>query len=153
MSAGGSAADAVQRYKGFDVEFKGVDNAPTTVDSSWISISGGAKIQEVVEATVGNSPQRIFTPGKSYVSDLTLTGYMTPARKALMEWMKNSARGTGDLRADVTITPKTIDGTPAPSHNYSDCMITRIQIPRLSAGSAEPVQEVVVCKATRYATA
>jgi phage tail-like protein len=149
MSAG-TNADQILRYKGFNVEIKGVDNAPTSVDGSWISISGGAKCVEVIEATVGNDGERRFTPGKAYVTDITLEGYMTPTRKALMTWMNNSARGQGDLRADLTITPVNIDGSTGVNHNYYNCMITRIQIPRLSAGSAEPVREVVVLKAERY---
>lgn len=147
-------ADQIVRYKGFNVEIKNVSSGTSDVDNSWKSISGGALCTEMVEATVGGDGERRFTPGKQYVSDITMVGYMTGSRKALMEWLKASAAGdTAKLRASITITPLKVDGSPAPAHNYSDCMITRIQVPRLSAGSAEPIEEVVVCKATRYETA
>jgi hypothetical protein len=143
-------ADQIVRYKGFDVEIKDVDEASGNIDSSWGEVRGGAVGTEMVEATVGNDGERRFTPGKQYVSDITLTGYMTSARRALIQWMSNSIAGVGDkLRADVTIRPKMVDGTPAPAHQYEDSMITRIEIPRLTAGSAEPIEEKVTFRPTR----
>ena len=154
-SGGGRTTDADQvvRYKGFDVEIENVDNTPPTSDSSWATVRGGAVIVDSVEATVGNDGQRKFTPGKQYVSDITMTGYLTSTltRRALIQWMNNSIGGAGDLRADVTITPKHIDGNPAPSHAYSDAMITRIKIPRLTAGSVEPIEDEVTLRPTRRA--
>lgn len=149
---GGSAqsADQLLRYKGFTVEIQGVDGAPSEVDSSWTSIRGGALMTEMVEATVGNDGERTFTPGKPYVSDLTLTGYMTTSRKALLQWMQNSARGKGPLRVCLTIKPIRLNGLPGPARLYCRSLITRIQIPRLSAGSAEPIEEVVVIRPERY---
>jgi len=142
--------DQVLRYKGFDVEIKGVDGAPTQVDSSWISVTGGQVCIENVEATSSTSKQREYSPGKAYVSELTLSGYMTKSRKALLAWMQNSAKGTGDLRADVSITPVKVTGDKAPAHNYYDCLICRIKIPPANSGSSDPIKEVVVLRPTRY---
>jgi len=153
-SAGGklASADQVLRYKGFDVEIKGVGNSDGSVDSSWREVRGGAVVTESLEPTVDNDGQKRFTPGKQYVSEITLTGYMTSTRPNLMKWLNASIAGDSTkLRAEVTITPKTVDGSPAPAHAYSDTMITRIQIPILSAASAEPVEEKVTLRPTRYA--
>jgi len=149
--SGAAPKDRVLHNKGFTVEIKAVDGSAVEVDSSWLSVQGGAAEIETVEATVGNDGERRFTPGKAYVSDLTLTGYMTPSRKALLRWMQNSAKGSGDLRRNVVISvegPRPID--PRPEHQYYECLISRIRIPSLSAGSSEPIQEVVVIKPTRY---
>jgi hypothetical protein len=145
-----SPIDNIQRYKGFNVEIKGVDNAPTSVDGSWKVISGGAVMVESVEETVGEDGSRSYTPGKQYVSDLTLIGYMTGTRRALMTWMKNSAAGTGDLRADITVTPIKINGSPGPTYNYFDCMITHIKIPPLHAGSQTPIEEKLTIRCGYY---
>ncbi|MBI2883140.1 MAG: phage tail protein [Candidatus Methylomirabilis oxyfera] len=152
-SRGGRTTDAdhVVRYKGFDVEIENVDNTPPRSDSSWATVRGGAVITDSVETMVDNDGQRKFTPGKQYVSDITMTGYLTSTstRRALIQWMNNSIAGKGDLRADVTITPKLLDGTPGPAHQYEDSMITRIEIPRLTAGSKEPVEEKVTLRPMR----
>lgn len=144
-------ADQIVRYRGFDVEIRNLDQASGDIDSSWGSVRGGALATEMVEATVGNDDgERRFTPGKQYVSDITMTGYMTSTRRDLMRWLNASLKGdTSKLRADVTITPKTVDGTPGPMHQYGDCMITRIEILWLTAGSAEPIKEKVTFRPTR----
>jgi len=143
-------ADQIVRYKGFDVEIRNLDQASGDIDSSWGEVRGGAVGTEMVEATVGNDGERRFTPGKQYVTDITMTGYMTSTRRDLIEWLNASLKGDASkLRADVTITPKTVDGTPAPMHQYGDCMITRIEIPRLTAGSTEPIEEKVTFRPTR----
>jgi hypothetical protein len=143
-------ANQIVRYKGFDVEIRNLDQASGDIDSSWGEVRGGAVDTEMVEATVGNDGERRFTPGKQYVSDITMTGYMTSTRKDLMEWLKASLAGdVSKLRADVTITPKMVDGTSGPAHQYGDCMITRIEIPRLGAGSTEPIEEKVTFRPTR----
>lgn len=112
--------------------------------------AGRALATEMVEATVGDNGEPRFVPGKQYVSDITMTGYMTSTRKALMEWLDGSLKGdAAKLHADVTITPKTADGTPAPMHQYGDCMITRIEIPRLTAGSTELIEEKVTLRPAR----
>jgi hypothetical protein len=142
--------DQMLRYKGFTVEIRGVDGAPESENGTWSSVTGGATAFEIVGETVSPTGARSFVPGKAYVTDLVLEGYMTGTRKALLTWMQNSAKGTGDLRADVTITPILVDGTKAPPHRYYDCVIVRIKIPSLNSGSAEPVKEVVVLRPTRY---
>mgnify|MGYP001764570731 CR=1 FL=1 len=84
------------------------------------------------------------------MTELTLTGYMTKTRKSLLRWMQESASG-GDSRRDVVITvegPRPHD--PRPQFSYYNCLISRIEIPRLSAGSSDPVKEVVVLRPERY---
>jgi hypothetical protein len=44
--------------------------------------------------------------------------------------------------------PRPID--PRKQHHYYNCLITRVDIPRLSAGSSDPVSETVVLKPERY---
>ena len=142
--------DQILRYKGFNVEIKGVDGAPAQEDSTWTSVTGGATAFEIAGERPTPNGDRTYMPGKAYITDLVLTGYITGQRKALLVWMQNAAKGTGDLRADVSITPILVDGTKAPAHDYYDCLIVRIVIPSLNAGSSEPVKEVVVLRPTRY---
>ncbi len=149
MSVGG--ADQVLRYKGFSVEIKGAGGSE--VDSTWTSVTGGATATELVEATVGNDGERRFTPGSTYITDITMTGYLTTTRRtALIDWINATAAGK-DARRDLTITAFDDNGKPVRRERYEDCHIVRVCVPRLSAGSAEPIEEVVVIKATRYASA
>ena len=150
----GSGADFVTRYKGFKVRITGVDEtADDKPDSAWISVEGGAWNFEVVETTAGGAAHREYTPGKSYVTELVLRGYMTPTRQALGQWLQNSARGQGDLRANVEVTPLNLDGSEAPTHVYGDCLISKIEIPSLNINNADPVMEIVFCRPERYEVA
>lgn len=141
--------DEPQRAAGFEVEFQPGDDEPT-LDGTWHSVRGGTPIIESIEQTVGKDGSRTYTPGKAYVTELTLTGYMTPTRKALLAWMQNTLRQQVDPRIDVTIIPVDRNGRRGKRHEYSATLITRIKIPRLSAGSSDPIKEVVVLRPTRY---
>lgn len=145
--SGGAKHDQFLVAKGFSVEIKGADSS---ADDSWLSVDGGAVEVETIDTTVGGDGSRKYIPGKAYVTELTLTGYMTKTRKSLLRWMQESAGG-GDSRRDVVITvegPRPHD--PRPQFNYYDCLISRIEIPRLSAGSSDPVKERVVLRPERY---
>ncbi|MEK7863222.1 MAG: phage tail protein, partial [Chloroflexota bacterium] len=128
---------------------KGADSAPTQVDSSWHSVTGGARAIVTHEATVGNDGERRFTPGKAYVTDLELSGPLraTP-RQALAQWLEDTRRGK-NVRRTVTITPIDQDGKAARTFVYADCLITLYRIPRLDASSAGPITETVVIRPGR----
>jgi hypothetical protein len=147
----GSGADQLTRYKGFTVRVSGVDESqPDNPDSNWLSIEGGAWNFEVVETTTGGASHQEYTVGKSYVTELIMRGYMTPTRMALATWLQNSAIGKGDLRANVEVTPLNLDGSPSQTHVYSDCLISRIEIPSLNVNNAEPIIEECYVRPERY---
>jgi hypothetical protein len=148
-SSGCSAeADQVLRYKGFNVEISG--HGAASSDVGWKSVKGGEPSVEPAEATIGSDGERRFTPGKAYVTDLTLVGYMTPQRVALNRWLAATLAGTGDRRSDVIVRAGDNDGGTSRAKHYLNGLITRIEIPKLRAGSADPIEEVVVIKPERY---
>lgn len=82
-------ADEFVRNRGFTVELK-AGPEPGEVDRSWRTVSGGAVAIENIEATVGNDGSRQFKPGKAYVTDVELTGPVTPSRDAMLEWIRST---------------------------------------------------------------
>lgn len=151
MSVGN--ADQVLRYKGFDVEIKNSSGGEGERDSSWTSVAGGALATEMVEATTGNDGERRFRPGAPFITPLVLRRPITDRkRRALIDWLNETAAGN-DVRRRVTIVAFDENGKPVRTDIYEGCSIKEHCPPRLSAGSAEPIEEVVVLKATRFTTA
>ncbi len=147
MSAG-TNVDQVLRYKGFDVEISGVDGAPQQ-DGTWTSVTGGGTAVGIVDAGPAASRGGKLVTGPAYVTPLILSGPVVKGRTALLAWLREAAAGKDAIR-QVTITPFDSQGKLGPSHVYVGCWIEEYRIPKLDAGSADPIEEVVVLRPTRY---
>lgn len=129
--------DKVVRYKGFTVEIKGADNAPSSVDTAWESVSGGDLVVETVECTAG---EHQHPPGKAYVAEIILRGPLTDERSALCTWLNDTiALSPNDPKA--TRARRTLVITPAlqghqkkegKSYTYYDCFPVGYVFPRMS---------------------
>lgn len=147
MSAGGSH-DQVLRYAGFTVEIGGAGGAPDQ-DGTWTSVTGGGTAVSILDAGQGAGAGRLVT-GPAYVTPLILSGPIRKGgRSALLAWLREAATGK-NVRRQVTVTPFDAQGQPGPSRVYEECWIEEYRIPKLDAGSADPVEEVVVLRPTRY---
>lgn len=147
MSAGGHA-DQILRYSGFTVEIAGADGA-SQPDATWASATGGGTALTILESGAAAGAGRRLVTGAAYVTPLILRGPIVKGRAALLAWLREAAAGR-DVRRRVTITPIDPQGRPGASHVYEDCWIEEYRIPSLNAGSADPVEEVVVLRPTRY---
>lgn len=123
MSAG-SNADQILRYKGFNVEIKGADNAPQNVDAAWVTMAVGS-----IEDKTQKAGQH--QPGKAYVEEIALRGALTPDRKSMTTWLNDTSNGRDPLRT-VTVTlipldPKQLEET----FIFEDAYITGYVFPPL----------------------
>ena len=92
-----SNADQVLRYKGFNVEIKGVDNSPADADADWVTLSGGQ---------LDGKDKGHYVPGRAIVNEVTLRGPLTPGRNAMTRWLNDTMnRGTLLRTVTVTLTP------------------------------------------------
>jgi len=147
--ASSAPQDKFLRTAGFVVKIDD-GTGPAGSDENWSKVSGGADVIETVESTTGPDGAPRFTPGKAFVSDLTLEGAVTSGRRALLQWLNDSAAGTGDGRATVTVAPIPCDPTEPCWHQYLRCAIVRFAIPRLIAGSLDVLEDLVVIRPERY---
>ena len=116
-------ADQVLRYKGFNVEIKGVDNSPADVDANWVTISGGH---------LDGKDKGHYAPGRQYVAEITLTGPLTPDRKSLMRWVNDTANG-GPVHRTVTVTLTPLDPKqPLETLVFEDAYVTGYVFPPLA---------------------
>ena len=99
-----SNADQVLRYKGFNVEIKGVDNSPADADANWVTLSGGH---------LDGRDKDHYAPGQPYVAEITLTGPLTPDRKSMMRWVNDTANG-GRVHRTVSVTLMPLDPRQPP---------------------------------------
>jgi hypothetical protein len=123
MSAG-SNADQILRYKGFNVEIKGADNAPQDIDRAWVTMAVGSIAEKTLEAGQ-------HQPGKAYVEEIALRGPLTPDRKSMTEWLNDTANGR-DPHRTVTVTlipldPKQLEET----FIFEDAYVTGYVFPPL----------------------
>jgi phage tail-like protein len=133
----------------FKVDIDGGDES----DGSWKGVTGGAHAIEIEGRDGGGDGRQRPKPGRAFVTPVILRGPITDRKRAaLLVWLNETATGK-DARRRVTITVFDKNGKPIRTDIYDDCYIQVYRAPRLSAGSAEPIEEVVVLKATRYTTA
>ncbi len=85
-----SDSDDFLRVRGFSVEIQG--DLGKEVDTAWESLSGGELMIEMTEPTKGGDKFRTTSPGHKSVSEVTLRGAMTDGRKALCDWINETAQ-------------------------------------------------------------
>jgi hypothetical protein len=92
------------------------------------------------------------TPGHKYVDEIVLRGPMTSGRKALMDWIQESAGGRQWFR-DLTITELlSVDGAvkPGKAYEYKDVFPVGYVFPRMSVTNVTGnVMEEVAIKPIR----
>lgn len=147
----GTKPDDQLRLKGFDIQFSGggAGAAVESVDGSWIRCTGGVPTVEVIETTNQGSGLRTYSPGMSVVSDLTLEGFVSPTRAAIVGWCNQVFNGK-ETRADISKVPKKVDGTPGTPDNYFSCLLVRYKFPTCDVRSANPAREVLTVKPMRH---
>ncbi len=74
-----------------------------TPTGSWQSISGGEECVEVVETTTGENQHEQKRPGQAYFTDITLKGPLSKDRKAVMDWINDTAKGKAQARNLVLV--------------------------------------------------
>lgn len=85
-------APKIQQISKFRLDFKGGNGAVPT--GRWWSVSGGEEVIEIVPYTSGADQHEQKRPGQVYFSDITIKGPFVKDRKAVMDWMNLSARGS-----------------------------------------------------------
>jgi hypothetical protein len=109
-SGGSTQPDEPLRYKGFNVEVSGAAD-DSSEDNAWKPCNGGGLNLHESDAVVGRDDAGHFVPGKGYVTNLSLEGFMTPTRRALKDWIKDE--GSVDAPPlNVTLTAAS-EGTAA----------------------------------------
>ncbi len=138
------AKENFQRTKvhGFRVEILG-GKAGTDADSAWESCTGGG----IVLQADPRSATHETTPGHKYVDTVTLRGNLSAGRKAMLEWINATVEGKNQRR-NVVIVELTKKGT-GKSYVYEDCLLTGLEFPSLSEGSADVLTETATFKPTR----
>lgn len=74
-----------------------------TPAGAWWSVSGGDQNIEIVTYTTGSDVHEQKRPGQAYYSDITLKGPFAPSRKAVMDWILDTAKGKRE-RVDMTLS-------------------------------------------------
>lgn len=135
MSA--TSPDKILRYKGFNVEIRGVDGGETSVDSAWESVTGGDLTVETVDC---DDADHQHPPGKAYVAEIILRGAMTDTRSALCAWLNDvlsiapNDPKAAKARRTLIVTPA-LRGDPnkdVRSYVYRDCFPVGYVFPRMS---------------------
>ena len=116
-------------------------------DAAWLEASGGADVLDSVETTTGSDGQRRFSPGNAYVSPIVLTGYVSPKRPAMSQWILDTLAGRPPQSVHLKITPGKVGLNDPRPRVYEGCLIRAITIPALMAGSDAPLMEEVVITA------
>jgi len=127
-----TTSDKFAQVRGFRVEITGTQGKE--VDTAWESCHGGELMIEMTETTIGSDQYQTHSPGHRSVGEITLIGAMTDQRKALCQWINDTAGGK-PWKQMVTITELlTIDGgvKPGKQYIYYDCFPTGYVFPRLS---------------------
>jgi len=141
--------DDLLRTKGFIVTISENSATGTGEKESWLSCSGGADIIEVATTTLGTDVYKTFAPGQTTVSPLSLEGYLTSDRVAMLTWIKAIADGAQPRRT-VTIKPQNIEQKDTKHHNYYNVLIEEYIYPELAAQSHETLKEKIVLRAERH---
>ena len=113
---------------GFKVEIDGAGGKE--VDTAWESVSGGELIIELTETTVGADNFQTTSPGHNSVGEITLRGAVSDKRAALESWINETVAGKTSTRT-VSITPVDEQGTPGPTYQFFDCILSAYRPPLL----------------------
>lgn len=73
-----------------------------TPTGGWWSITGGEHNIALAEPTEGPDADVLPKPGQAYYGDITVRGPFLKDRKAIMQWIDDTAKGKGD-RKDLTL--------------------------------------------------
>lgn len=141
--------DELMRTKGFIVTITPDSTTGKGEKEGWLSCSGGADVIEVAQTTLGTDVYKTFAPGQTTVSPLVLAGYLTPDRKAVLNWIKATADGDPPRR-QVTIKPQSIEQKDTKQHNYYECLIEEYVYPELSSHDHNTLQEKITCRPERH---
>jgi phage tail-like protein len=128
--------DRTARVRGFTVEISG----SSAVDSHWHTCTGGAFKIDIEMHTAGPQPLE--------VTDVTLTGHVTPAN-AVMDWVKATLAEPVPPRRHVTIVEIMKDGSDGKRFMFENCFITEYEPPRFDATSNDLLEEKVTFKPER----
>lgn len=143
----------ILRTKGFSVEFVGAGKADEKKPAgSWLAWRGGVPTFEVCQTENSETGLRQYSPKRRYVTDIELTGLITPDRTSHLKFC-NEVFGGKRTRTDITLRSLTVDNKPGPSHNYFSVMLKRFKFPRLDIRSGEPAKEVCTFEPYRHEAA
>ncbi len=135
MSGSTTGVDMILRFKGFNVEIKGVDGAPAQVDSAWTSVAVG-------EDTAGAATVRTNSPGHKTVNTITLRGPLTDKRAALCTWVNDTVSGQSPKRI-VEITGINDDGSLGERFVFFECLPVRYVPPQVAPDPCGRLEEEV----------
>jgi len=101
------------------------------------SYSGGDLTAEKAEASTGGAIHEQSTIGHNYISEITLTAYITPNQKVLSDVANMVANQGKNERFTITITELAKDKSPVKTFVYDDCMFTSLDFPNFDSDGGE----------------
>lgn len=136
-------ADKVTIAKAFTVEIVGHGMLPIKRKS------GGEKRAEKVNVTHGESKHGEETVGHCEVSEIELEAYVTPDQKHFLDIAKKALVDGENYRVDITVTELAKNKSVIKQYTYHDCLLVKLDLPRLQASSNDLITEVAAFKPQR----
>lgn len=107
---------------------------------NWWSFSGGGESVEIVTYTAGPDQHEQKRPGQIDSSDITIKGPFVKDRKAIMDWVNETAAGK-DKRVDMTLAFQNDKGDDLSAYSLLQSVPISYQPPAVSAGNYDMLEE------------